>query len=267
MRVENLSRVFERIQRTLMGAERPVMTTDADGTLWAGDVGDDAFECLLEERGVREEARDALCLEARSVGIEPRGDATDIAQQLYDSFRSSGLGEARCYGMMAWAFAGWTPDEIRAFARRMFLKRGLEERIHEEMRAVVEWARERGVPLWVVSASPLFVVQTGIEHFEIPSERIIAATPILSDGVVGARLADPIPYGEGKVRGIERVVGACRIVAAFGDEAFDLEMLGRADVPVAVRPKERLRRRAAELPGLVELAGPTSGKGVATCLP
>lgn len=266
MRVESLSRLFERIQQVMVEAEAPVMTTDADGTLWAGDVGDDAFECLLEERGVREEAWEALCLETRSVGIEPRGDATDVALQLYESFRAGGLGEAKCYEMMAWAFAGWTPDEIRDFARRVFRKRGLEQRLHGEMRLVVDWARERGIPLWVVSASPLFVVQAGVERFDIPRERIIAATPIVQDGRVGTRLAHPIPYGEGKARGIDRVMGSRRIVAAFGDEAFDLEMLRRADVPVAVRPKARLRSRATEIPELVQLAEPTRGEG-ATCLP
>lgn len=266
MRIESLSRVFERVQEVLVGAEEPVMTTDADGTLWAGDVGDDAFECLLEERGVREQAREALCLEARSVGIEPGGDATNVALQLYESFRAGGLDEAKCYEMMAWAFAGWTPDEVRGFARRMFRKRGLEQRIHGEMRRVVDWAQERGIPLWVVSASPLFVVEAGVELFGIPRDRIIATTPVVRDGRVGTRLAHPIPYGEGKVQGMDRVMGSRRIVAAFGDEAFDLEMLRRADVPVAVRPKTRLRNRAAELPELVQLAE-ANGSESATCLP
>jgi phosphoserine phosphatase len=266
MRVESLSRVFERIQEAMVGTVGPVMTSDADGTLWAGDVGDDAFECLLEERGVREVAREALCSEARSVGLEPRGDPTDVAQQLFESFRTGALGEAKCYEMMAWAFAGWTPDEVRAFARRMFRERGLRQRIHGEMGAVVDWARERGIPLWIVSASPLFVVEAGVEHFGIPRERIIAATPIVQGGRVGTRLAYPIPYGEGKVQGIDREMGSCRIVAAFGDEAFDLEMLRRAAVPVAVRPKARLRKRAAEIPELVQLAEPDRGED-ATCLP
>ena len=38
-----------------------------------------------------------------------------------------------------------------------------------------------------------------------------------------------------------------------GDNAFDVALLLQARVPVAVRPKPRLRERAAEVPGLVEL--------------
>ena len=51
------------------------------------------------------------------------------------------------------------------------------------------------------------------------------------DGRVASCLAEPIPYGEGKVRAIERNTGPSRLIAAFGDSMFDLEMLGCADVP------------------------------------
>jgi phosphoserine phosphatase len=50
-------------------------------------------------------------------------------------------------------------------------------------------------------------------------------------------------------------VGEARpLYAAFGDNAFDVSLLAGAAVPVAVRPKPRLRARAGEVPGLVELA-------------
>jgi len=44
------------------------------------------------------------------------------------------------------------------------------------------------------------------------------------------------------------------LYASFGDNGFDVALLAGASVPVAVRPKPRLRARAAEVPGLVELA-------------
>ena len=44
------------------------------------------------------------------------------------------------------------------------------------------------------------------------------------------------------------------LVAAFGDNAFDVAMLSQASVPVAVRPKQRLRDRAADVQLLVEIA-------------
>jgi phosphoserine phosphatase len=65
----------------------------------------------------------------------------------------------------------------------------------------------------------------------------------------------PIPYGSGKVTRLrERVGGTRPLYAAFGDNAFDVAMLASADIPVAVRPKARLRQQAGAVPGIVELA-------------
>ena len=44
------------------------------------------------------------------------------------------------------------------------------------------------------------------------------------------------------------------LYAALGDNGFDVALLASARVGIAVRPKPRLRERAAEVPGLVELA-------------
>jgi phosphoserine phosphatase len=52
----------------------------------------------------------------------------------------------------------------------------------------------------------------------------------------------------------ERIGAGMALYAAFGDNAFDVALLAGAQVSVAVRPKARLRERAGEVPGLVELA-------------
>jgi phosphoserine phosphatase len=72
--------------------------------------------------------------------------------------------------------------------------------------------------------------------------------------VMRAEVDRPIPYGDGKVRAIRGAIGARPLYAAFGDNGFDVAMLSEARVPVAVRPKDRLRERANEVPGLVEIA-------------
>jgi HAD superfamily phosphoserine phosphatase-like hydrolase len=252
MRVESIARVMERIEVAGIHGEA-VVTTDADGTLWSGDVGVDVFEALLESKGVREEARDALVREAHWASISSEGDIHEVAGRLWESTIAGGYPEDRCYEMMAWAFAGWSVDEALEFARGVRERRGLRDRLHAEMSTMVRWIRERGVELWVVSASPVFMVQAGVELLGIEADKVIAASPEVREGRLAPCMAAPIPYGHGKVRGIERAVGDREVVAAFGDEVFDLEMLTRARVPVAVRPKPRLRIRAAELPSLVEL--------------
>jgi phosphoserine phosphatase len=63
----------------------------------------------------------------------------------------------------------------------------------------------------------------------------------------------PIPYGDGKVKRLRERIGARPLYAALGDNSFDVAMLGSARIGVAVRPKPKLRARAHEVPGVVEL--------------
>lgn len=261
MRSESVERVIARMDESMNGQARPIITTDADGTLWSGDVGIDAFEALLEERRVNPIARDALAMEADEAGVTATGDENELAARLYDAFRKGAYVEERAYMMMAWVFAGWRPDEVRFFATRVQERHGLSKRIHPEMQTVVRWAQKRGVELWVVSASPRFVVQAGAARFGIHPERVIGTATLVRDGIIAPTLAEPMPYGDGKVSAIERDIGTSRLVAAFGDNVFDLEMLRRADVPVAVRPRARLRGRADDLPELVELQQEQAARG------
>jgi phosphoserine phosphatase len=84
---------------------------------------------------------------------------------------------------------------------------------------------------------------------------MIAALPRYQDGRMVADVVRPIPYAAGKVHNLRARIGETRtLVAAFGDNAFDVAMLSQASVPVAVRPKQRLRDRAADVQLLVEIA-------------
>src|SRR5256885_1362526 len=60
---------------------------DADGTLWSGDIGIDAFEALLEKRGVRGLALSALRTEAQSFDVLLHDDPNDQARELYLAYQ------------------------------------------------------------------------------------------------------------------------------------------------------------------------------------
>ena len=83
---------------------------------------------------------------------------------------------------------------------------------------------------------------------------MVAAETLEHEGVVGADVDRPIPYGPGKVHRLRARIGNRPVLAAFGDNAFDVALLSESRVPVAVRPKQALRGRAGEVPELVELA-------------
>ena len=140
-------------------------------------------------------------------------------------------------------------------------KKALASRIHQELLGIVMWARRERVPFYVVSASPEWIVVPAIERLRLHVTRTFAMTPARDGEVLLARVTGPLTYGRGKVAALRSGLGSKRLLAAFGDSAYDLPMLADAEIGVAVRPKVELRARAAECPQMVELVprlGPRS---------
>lgn len=246
--------LIEQLELARGRVRNPVIATDADGTLWSGDVGVDAFEALLASRAVRHEALPRLRQVAREFGLPADGDANHLAQALYDANADGFFPEDRCYELMAWAFAGFTLEQARAFVREIRKQSRLESRLHGEMTPVLSWARTHGVRVIVVSASPRFVVECGVELLAIAPSDVVGTTPEVTDDVIGSQLAEPMPYGERKVTALRSAAPKAGILAAFGDSPFDLPMLQSAEVAVAVRPKPSLRQAALGVDRVVELA-------------
>jgi phosphoserine phosphatase len=229
------------------------LAMDADGTLWSGDVGIDTFTSLLERREVLPSALSALRAEAHRYGLAIESDPNEQALRLYEAFERGSYPEDRAFEMMAWVPAGHTHDQMRAFAHAVIEEKRLASRLHGELSTVLDWALRRGVPVYVVSASPDWIVVPAIDRLALPVARVFAMKPASDGGALVTRIEGPPTYGAGKLLALHGATGGARLLGAFGDSAFDLPMLREADVAVAVRPKPELRARSRECPGLVEL--------------
>lgn len=254
LRVVSPRDLVATLDRARAGVARPVLAFDADGTLWSGDVGIDLFEALLRRRAVRREAAAALSELSSRFGVAASDEPNEQARHLYAAFEAGTLPEDVAYTMMAWAFAGHATAELASFVERVLADVRLDERMHAEVAPVLAWARSAGVPVWVVSASPRAVVAAGVAKLGIAPSQVLAMTPLVAGDRVGPSVVPPITYGPGKVAALEAAAPGAEIVGAFGDNGFDVALLSRARVPVAVRPKPPLLARAAEVPALVELA-------------
>jgi phosphoserine phosphatase len=218
-----------------------VLATDADGTIWDGDVGVDIFEALLAAEGVREAARAALLAEAATYDVKAEGSPTDLARALYAAFSGERYAHEHAFAMMAWVFAGWHQGEVSAFAAKVLDDGRIESRIRPEMKEIFAWAERRALPIYVVSASPIAIVELGARRLGVPIAAALAMTPAVDDqGLLLPRLASPAVYGPGKILALERASVTAHIVGAFGDSAYDAEMLRCAAVPVAVTPSAGL---------------------------
>lgn len=254
MRIASLQQLLAHLDQAANGSRRPaIVATDADGTLWSGDVGVDAFEEMVAGGLVRAQAGQALRAAARAAGLESGPEPGAIAAALNALCERGGYPEDKTYEMMAWVYAGWHSAEVRSFTRRALAARRLASRIHPEVRELLLHARSLGLDIFVVSASPHLVVEEAVAMAELPVRAIIAAEPAMEDDVIQPRMAQPIPFGAGKAEALERRAGGLPVLAALGDNSFDIEMLRLAMVPVAVHPKDKLRERASEVPELIEL--------------
>jgi len=230
-----------------------VLAFDGDGTLWAGDIGEDFF-VALQEHGLKEEAHAALVREAAAEKIDTTGTAQEVAHRIHHAYLAGTFPEERVCEIMTWAAAGMTRAELDEFCAHVIGAIGLKERLHSEALRVVEHARGVGIDVHLVSASPRAIVEQAARLVGIePSMAIAAVEAVDGKGVVQCAVERRIPYGEGKVVHLRERIGSRPLYAAFGDNAFDVPMLNAAELSVAIRPKQRLIDRAGELRELVVL--------------
>ncbi|HXX69394.1 MAG TPA: HAD family hydrolase [Polyangiaceae bacterium] len=254
MQFESVDAVWTRIDRLARSEPGGVVATDADGTLWSGDLGEDLFHAFLDHGRVEPLALEAFRRDAREHALSDAGSGPEIARRIYDAYLAGRFPEERMCELMTWCFAGWPDDAVRRFARGVVAGTDLAGRFHPEVLRILDRVRGAGIATLLVSASPFVVIAEAGAHAGFGEDDVVAARPRYRDDTMLPEVQRPIPYAMGKVvRLKERLMPGASLYAAFGDNAFDIAMLASARVSVAVRPKERLRRRAAEVPGIVEL--------------
>ena len=232
-----------------------VVAFDGDGTLWSGDVGEDFFHAAVARGRFLPVAVDAMREVGRAAGLERMDAGHDagvaIARALFAGYLEHKVPEDVICEVIAWMCAGWREEEVIDLARAVI--HDLPSRRRTELRAVVDWARSSGVEVFLVSASPRPVVEAAGEAWGFDREHVLATTAPFVAGVMQPDVVRPIPYGPGKIHQLEARIGTRALLAAFGDNVFDVPMLEAARVAVAVDPKPRLLARLAEMPAFAPL--------------
>lgn len=219
---------------------------DGDGTLWTGDVAETVWHALVSGRLVRAEAHAALVHEAERVRLSTEGDVHALCTRLFHAYLDGTLEEQRICEIQAWAFAGWSRPELDTFVDRVLFEPTatdavpLSRRYIPETRAILEAARAVSAPVYLVTASPKHVVERAAAPLGFAPDEVLGSRVLWQDGRVAPDVERPICYGPGKVQALERVLGGRPLLAAFGDNVFDVPMLHHARFGVMVRPKARL---------------------------
>jgi len=191
---------------------------DCDGTLWAGDSGQDFFYWEIEE------------------GIVP-AEVARWAIPRYADYKAGKVDEATMCGEMVTVNAGVEEETLRRAAHRFFEQR-IRRRIFPALQELTRKLADAGCELWAVSSTNQWVVAEGASRFGIPSERVVAASVHIQDGRATDRLM-AVPTGPEKARALAARLRSLDV--AFGNSVHDLALLELARHRFIVNPSPDLR--------------------------
>lgn len=215
-----------------------VVATDADGTLWATDVGDLLFQTLCRRGDIRGRARSMLVEGARALlGHEPPRDFGALGALLMERYAQGDISIKALCDLQAECIADRSREdldvviaEVAAEGARLF---------RPEVRALLAEARRHGFAVHVVSGSLSCVVRATLERAGVRVESVSGGELVERDGWVHPELDGEIPLFEGKSHALERQ-GARPAALGLGDGGWDAPFLSEAHVPVLVYPTTAL---------------------------
>jgi phosphoserine phosphatase len=160
----------------------------------------------------------------------------------YRAYLRGEVSELAICGEMVQIYQGLRESEMRAAAAEFFAAR-IEKNIFPEMLALIRQLQARGTAIWAVSSTCDWVVEEGMNRFEIPPGRILAARVAVVEGFVTHSLID-VPTDEAKVASLARV-GITHPDAVFGNSIHDAAMLAIARRAFPVNPTPELVQHSA----------------------
>ena len=200
---------FEKLMERRAG----LVVFDADGTIWAGDVGEAFLKWQLENSMLQPEQ-------------------TFMINQKWAQFEAGSVSDEEIWTLAATGQAGLQATDVAEVADRFF-RDTHTNMIFEPIRDSIRSLLAGGVDVWIVSASQKWIVEAGASRFGIDPSHVIAVTPIVEDGVITSEPVQPVPYGEGKSVAIRETIGRTPDIV-LGNSEGDVPMLRLATVAAVV---------------------------------
>lgn len=195
--------IQQRLHRFLQNTRGGAAVFDADGTLWADDVGEAFLRWLIAERKLLN---------------------VDYHRDIYAEYEAR-VKEDKAKGY-AWAvtiMAGLREAEVKrwadAFFRQFFLSR-----IYGPQKDLIARLQKNGTQVWIVSASNRWIIQAGAPHVGVDPGQAIGIDLEVEKGLLTDRLKLPVTYRAGKVEAIKTFIGRQPLLAC-GDSGGDRDML------------------------------------------
>lgn len=226
------------------------VATDADGTLWAIDVGDELFLTLAARHDFRGEARDTLRARARGLLEAVPDDDFELARALMRRYAAGEIAIDVMCELQAEAVGERTESELAALYDDVATR--VAAAVRDEVRALLTALVAEAWTVHVVSGSLGDAVAACLTRADIPFHSVAGARLQRDGARVRGRLDGEIPLFDGKVRALA-ATGRWPAALGLGDGGWDVTFLRDAGVPVLVHPKPALAEALRDHPRAVVL--------------
>ncbi|HEY9840869.1 MAG: HAD family hydrolase [Candidatus Sericytochromatia bacterium] len=210
----------QKIDRFFFGGnlQGQVAVFDADDTLWRHDAGEAFLKFLLERN--------------KLVNV-PAG---------FDVFANY---EALCaqnkwlgYPYASQVMAGMKVADIKALAKEFFTG-PFQANIYPGQRSLIQRLQRAGVEVWIVSASPQWLIEQGAPYLGVPADHVVGVRLGEANGLATPHVIPPMTFRQGKVEAITKYIGKTPVLVA-GDSITDFEMLKIASrLQLVINPKDK----------------------------
>ena len=184
----------------------PIAAFDADGTLWASDVGENFFKYQFKNELLK--------------GLP--ADPWAYYQNMYANERS------KCYLWLAQINRGVPIEQVRKWARESVKIHLNDMGEFNGQKEFISYLHKKGVKVYIVTASVKWAVEPAAELFQIPPENVIGIETKIENGLVTDEQVGPITHGTGKVDGLLEKTGGKHPFLAAGNTQSDRALVESA---------------------------------------
>jgi HAD superfamily phosphoserine phosphatase-like hydrolase len=202
---EKFQQVIKSCEKALEDGAHPIAAFDADGTLWATDMGESFFIYQIENCPL-----------------------TDLPSNPWSYYKTlHGQNPEAAYLWLAQINKGRSLQEVRRWAQKC-VDTHPDVGFFEGQKKLIKKLKDMGVNVFVVTASIKWAVEPAAELMGIPRENVLGIETTVENGLITELQKGVITYKQGKVAGIQSASSGILPFFASGNSNGDLHLLESA---------------------------------------
>ena len=218
MMKNSLDKLMTSIEQALRGLSHKIAVFDADGTLWSEDLGFGFFKYQIKNN------------------LLPYKDFLKNIDECYkvNQIKTCSIILQKNKGILFNQYISWCKDFLKTDPVSVF----------SFQKKLIKYLKDLDVTVYVVSASPEWVVELGVKHYGLPVDFVVGLKTVVDgQGVLTDEMIYPLSMGAGKVTAfLERSRNLYPFFAS-GNTVSDLDLLESATHIKCVVAKARKEER------------------------